>query len=821
MFPLNTQTNIAIRSAIRNFQKNKFYGSLNLLGLSLAFAVLTLIIAYYDQETNYESFHENADRIYRPTYKYTPNSDFEAHFARIPANYINELPKDIPEIEKLIRFQNKEQKYVLFEAQRFKPKHAYITDADVFSVFSLPLLKGNPTTALSQPYSVVITASIAQKYFSDTDVLGKELIITGNYSPEKKPYKITGVLKDLPANTHLPIDLLFSFNKPSERSGWAYVYTLLKEGTSIEQVKEKMPTFLKKHTKVAENNPISYEFQALKDIHLTSHLAREIKANGQAIYIKIFAGVALFVWLIALINFTNLSTVLTFNRGKEMGLRKILGATKKQLAFFLFIETIFYSLLSLFLGSIIAYFLFPYFAALTGISHFPDLTKFIPLIIGLALLTGLIAGLFPASIIASLEVLKSLQQGRSWSLKGQANSLNVKRLIISFQFTLTILLTASAFIAYQQFRFINTKNLGLQSEQVLTISNIPSTVKNEYQVFKNKLNNLAGVKGVSACMQLPSSEIRDVGPVQIKGQSFEEGKAPIMDIQVVDPDFINLMNLNLLAGKDYTSEMKMGAIPTFNKELTLSKYISSSPRKYLINDTARKQLGWKSPEEAIGKEIAWSNSGFNLAYGQIAGVLEDYHQESLKNKVDPIIMTIEPIWLSNILVKLETKNIGATVAEIDRLWNAQFPFTFEYAFLDELYNRLYSQDQIQLKLLSIFTLIALLLSCTGLISLVAYALKTRSKELAIRRVIGANMKNLTLLIGKEYFNILLIAALIGMPLSYWLVSIWLQNFAYRIIISPAIYVFLLLFAFVLLGTAIYLQVLKSNVNNPVEDLRDV
>lgn len=811
---------IAVKSALRNFKKNWLYGSLNIIGLAIAFATLILVIAYLNQETTYEAFHEKADRIYRPTYNFTAQSGFNAHFARIPVGYINELPEELPEIDKLIRFQNKDQKYIRVGDQRFKPKHAYITDTDVFDVFTLPFMAGNPKTALAKPNAIVLTETIAKKYFATTDVIGKELNIRGTNSEEETPYQVTGVMKDVPVNTHLPIEMLLSFPNHEARSGWAYIYTLLAEGVNIEQVNAKMDEFSSNFVSPQSTATVQFDFQPIRDIHLTSNLAREIKPNGQAFYIKIFFWVGLFVWIIALVNFANLSAALAMSRGKEIGVRKVLGASKNNLVFFSFTETIVYSFIALFLGGIIATAIFPVFSNLTGITLLPPTSYFMSLLLGITLLTGLLAGILPALVATSIKILQIIKQGNNWSMKRKANKINVKRVMIAIQFSATIILIGSALVAYQQFKFINNKNLGLKSEQIIGIPEVPSKVTEDYLTLKNRLKSIAGVQEVTACMQMPSSEIRDVGPVRIQGQNSEGEEVTMMDIQIIDPDFIEMMNIEMLAGVDFTKEEILKKPPVYNEELTRQRYLNETPRKYLINETAMKQLGWNTPTEAIGQQINWSIGNFQLAYGPITGIIKDYHQESLRNKVDPLVLTVEPIWMSNILVKVETKNLEKTVASIENIWNDLFPYTLEYSFLDELFNQLYQQDRVQLKLLSTLALIAILISFMGLVSLVAYALKTRSKELAIRRVIGANLTNLTMLIGKEYLWILLVATLVGIPVSYYWVSEWLQNFAYHIDISPLVYLFAMLFVFGLLIGTIYLQTFKATIENPIQSLRE-
>ncbi len=811
---------LAIKSAYRNFKKNFLYGCINVIGLSIAFATLILVITYLYQEKNYESFHENAERIFRPTYHYKSQSDFEIHFARIPVNFINLLPEEFPEIEYLIRFQNKEQKYIRIGDKKFKPKDLYITDPEVFTVFSLPMIAGDPKTALINPNSIVITESVAQKYFPNENAMGQEVIISGDWSAEEKVFKVTGIMKDLPVNTHLPIQFLLSFTNPEERNGWAYIYTMLAKGSDIAGVESRMSDFVAKHSNSENPSEITFDFQPLKDIHLNSHLAREIKPNGELIYIRIFFWVGLFVWIIALINFTNLSAALSLSRGNEIGVRKFLGATQNNIVLFALTESLIYCFVALGMGVLCTFFFFPIFQRFTGVEMIPPLKYLIPLLLTLTLISGIVGGLLPAIILNSRSILQNFKEGNQWSFQRSTGVVNLKRTMISIQFGAAIMLIGSAFIGHLQFSYINKTNLEIVPEQIVAIPAVPDLVTRQYTVLKNRLLNLPGVKGVSSCMQIPSTEIRDVGPVLVKGVNEEVSSAPMMDVQIVDQDFISMMEIELLAGKDFTAQTILQEVPEFDKDLTPSKYLASVPRKYLINETAMKQLGWNSPDQALGQEINWSIGSFVLAFGPITGIIKDYHQESLKNKVDPLVILVEPLWLQNILIKVEAANLTHILSEIEDTWNDLFPYAIEYHFLDELFHKLYNQDRIQLKLLSTLACLAIFISFMGVIGLVAYALRTRSKELSIRRVIGADLGSLVVLIGKEYIWVLALSALVGIPLSYIWVTKWLQNFAYHVEVSLWIYLISILLIYLFLFAIIYLQTFKATIDNPVRNLRE-
>ncbi len=819
MTNLSALLTLATKTAIRSFRKNRLYGGLNILGLALAFATIILVFAYLNHETGYESFHEHKDQIYRTTYQFQSENGFEVHWARVPFDFVNAMPEDIPEVKQLIRFQNQEQKYIRIGEQRFKPGHAYVTDAQVFEVFTFPLLRGNAKTALSQPNAVVITQSLAQTYFGSIEVLGQELVVTGDFTPEEEVYSITGVMEDLPGNTHLPVDMLFSFDNEEDRTGWAYIYILLEDGADAASVSAKLPDFVDSYRDADAVGEVVLHLQSLGDIHLTSALAREIQPNGHLLYIKIFFWVGLFIWIIALVNFTNLSTALAMYRGKEVGVRKVLGAKKNQLILSTLVESVCYSMVAMIVGRALAMVCFPFFSQLTGITETPSLWTITWLMIGLALISGVLAGLFPAIMLSSVRILRVLKLGKHWTLPTRGHRINFRRIMLTGQFCATIILIASAFAAYRQFQYINTKNLGLASEQIIAIADVPDHVTAEYPVFKNRLEQIPGVLEVSACMQVPSEEIRDSGPVRLEGAGEEE-TAPMMDMQIVDPHFVEMMQLELLAGTDFTRQTTLRPVPQFGEDLSAADYLASADRQYLINETAMKQLGWHDPEEAIGQRINWSIGPFQLAYGPVAGVVKDYHQETLRNTVDPTVMVVEPIWLRTFLVKVATDNLASTMSAIRDAWNVQFPLALEYHFLDDLFDQLYRQDRVQLQLLSMLALLAVLISFVGLVSLVAFALRTRAKEIAIRRVIGASLTNLTTLLGKEYFWILGIAAAVGVPISVKWVLAWMSNFAYQQPLSAWTYIGTLVLILVLLLAIITLQTFLATVQSPVHALRE-
>jgi putative ABC transport system permease protein len=810
-----------LKVAFRNYRKNKLYASLNTLGLAIGYAAFILIGIYVQFETSFENFHARADRTYRITYEFNNGNGYQVHWARLPFDYINQLPEAMPEVDKLIRFQNHERKYIRVGEEKFRPEHSYITDKEVFEVFDFELIKGNPETALAEPHSLVLTETLAKKYFGNENPMGKQVFIIGEYTTDETAFKVTGVMKDQPSNSHMPVNLFMSFENEQQRTWWAYIYILLKEGTRIESVEAKIADFVAKHDENGAQR-ITVFFQPLKDIHLHSNLAREIVPNGNALYVKIFIFVGLFILAIAMINYLNLSSALSIARSKEVGMRMILGAEKKQLVRFALLESILYHFMAALLGLIIAKASFPYFEELME-TTIP--IPWVTILSGLGitiLIGGLISGIYPAFALTSMSSLKMINHNKSFSLgRNSGSSFNLKRALVGIQFCVSILLVSSAWIAYNQVTYLHQKNLGMDKDQVIAIPGIPNPVTDKYTTFRDQVQSVPGVKSVSACMEVPSREIRDVGPALVQGRNQDPAKAPMLDMQVISPGFLETMGLELVAGEDRTDQYIFTGPPAFGEDLTPEQYFKQQPRTYMINETAMRKLGFEKPEEAVGQLMSWSISTYELAVGPITGVVKDFHQETLKNKVDPTVMIVEQIWLRTFLLKVGTENIEKTVAGIQKVWDDMYPsYPMEYHFLDDLYNQLYKSERSQLKLMISFSLLAIFIAILGLFSLIAYSLQTRTREIAIRRILGASLHDLMQLIGKEYLIVLILGGIVAIPVSYFWVKDWLANFAYRVEISPLVYLLSVGLVIALLLGTVGFQTLRSANGNPAHDLRD-
>ncbi|MEM1134194.1 MAG: FtsX-like permease family protein [Bacteroidota bacterium] len=802
-----------IKIVSRHLFKNKLFSAINILGLSVGLAIAFFIALFILNELSFENMHKKNEHIFRLS-MHIQNANYDIHWARTNLDWTKNLPETFPEIEHLVRFQDYYPRNVKFEEDTYKIKHAYSVDSNVFEVFDFKLLHGNPQTALVEPRSTVVTQSTAELLFGKEDPIDKEIEILDNTGKQKTIYKVTGVMADVASNTHLPVNMLTSFASEAERTGWAYTYLLLKNASNKDVLQDKIPDFIANNVDEATASTITLPLQKLKDIHLHSALAREIIPNGKISRLFFFGTVGIFILLMSGINYINLNVAQSLRRLREIGVRKALGSSRINLIIYFLIEANIITLLAALLGVMLVFLFLPAFKAFTLITT--PVMYIIPFALIIALLIGNIAGYYPAFVLSKQKVVSAIKQKEGFT-PGKRN-LNIKNVLVAFQLVLCTVLISSALITKSQFQFLVEKDLGLEKEQTLVITDIPKSVKFKYDIFKNQLNQLSTVKGVTASMQVPSSEIRDTGDVYAEGATEDLENLPVMDIQVVDQDFITQMSVELLAGNNFTDKRNTILEESINDNLL--DYIQQQPREYIINETALHNLGWKNPVEALDKQLSWRIGNIQLQQGPIVGVIRDYHQESLRNKIEPLVMISEPVWVNNFLVKVSSNNIQQAIAEIESLWKENFPdLPLSYNFLDELYNQLYETEKKQLQLIYIFSGLAIFIAFLGIFGLISYTLKTKEKELAIRKVLGANLSNTILLLGKKFMLFMLLGIVLAVPLTWLSMEKWLENFMYRIEIDPLTFLIAVVAILFALIVTITLQMHKTGKNNIASTLR--
>ncbi|MFY0653352.1 MAG: ABC transporter permease [Cyclobacteriaceae bacterium] len=802
----------------RNLSKHKLYATINTLGLCIGILCFTLSFLYVSHEFSYENFHEKKDRIYRLTQHFEKDN---THWARINQDWTVKLADEIPEVETMIRFQSYHPRNIKIGERKFRQEYSYAVDSNVFDVFDFDLLIGNPRTALSRPFTVVITEKMAKTFFSDQNPIGKEIEIAPHDEGHFERYQVTGVMKDLPSNTHLPVKMLTSINGPEKRKGWAYTYLLLKPGVTHEILGEKIVTFRNIHCKWDGCDSMNLPLQQLSDIHLTSNLAREVIPNGDIFYVYIFIAVGLFVLIVAIINFMNLSSARSIERSKEVGIRKVLGSHKKQLITYFLCESLVFAFIASVFGFAVIHLALPYFNYITGIPLELNFFETLTILISVSFLTGICAGFYPAFILSSLKPIRVLKGSPQFYSKISTSKFSLNKALVSFQFTISHALIICTLVTYQQFSYLQNKKLGFSKEQIIALPHIPSTYKGSYQTFKTELLSYPGIKGVTACMETPSREIRDIGNVTIFGMD-DESHRPTMDIQVVDTNFVEFMDSKIIAGTNIPTNIASQTFGKINSDLSnYHEYVKSVRRAYLINETAMRKIGWEKPEEAIGQQIDYKIGGLHLQKGPITGVVQDFHQESLKNAIDPLVMVYEPVWLNVYLVKIDPQNISNTLAHIEKRWNEFYPaLSFEYSFLDDLFAALYQSERQQFQMLTLFSGLAIFVAFLGIFGLIGYSVKNRMKEIAIRKTLGASLESLLLLLGKDFIFLVIPAIVLAIPASWYAMNMWLEHFAYRVNLSPISFIASVVLLIGILLLVVFVQIKKSSNVNPANILRN-
>lgn len=800
-----------IKTSYRNLIRNKAYTFINLSGMSLAFAFALAIFAYVSHELSYDRYHPNADKVFRLTQRLQNNDGYDIRWARVNLPWINELAENSPEIEALVRFQSFRPRRVLVNQQKFMESNAFAVDSEVFDLFDFKLLAGNKN-ALSEPQTVVLTESIATKYFGSQNPMGQSIDIYDDLTDEYLSYTVTGTMQDQPSNTHLPVSFLSSINGSDERTGWAYIYLLLNQSSSVEALRQKLPDFVKEKGQ-NDGEGITLGLQPIVDIHLHSNLSRELKANSNSSYLVLFSTVAIFLVLISSVNFANLSIVKSLSRSKEVSVRKVLGSGQGQLYALFIVEAFALIGASVLIAVALYLAISPWLVSFIGHPLFVDWTDVVLGGLVLIPLIGVVSSVYPAKIVMKHSV--------GSSLRGKVDHLpkhtRFKKSLVGLQFLVALTMLSGTLLLQRQFNFLTSRQLGYDKEQLLAIDNIPREVKASYEVFKTQLMSVNGIKDVSAILELPTRPIKDEGRVLIAGRPEEE--AFTADIQVMDFNGLAILGIDLVAGSNIPLSTKsQPRLPDSDEDL--QAFLIGKRRAYMINESALRTFGWSTPEEAINQQISWSIGNLSLGQAPIVGVVSDFHQESLHATIDPVVFAYEPVWLNNILIKTTSDDYPTLVRRIEKVWGEMYPdLPINLIFADQEVDKLYQAEQVQRTLMMTFSLIAIFITLLGFYSIISYSLERRLKEMGIRKVLGAKLSNLFGLLGKEYIPITVVSLLLSVPLVWTFGKKWLQAYTYHIEMNGIS--ILIAFGFltcILLATLIF-QIVKLNRRNPIEVLK--
>lgn len=798
------------KTAWRNLKKHKAFSIINIAGLSIGISICFIIMMYVQNELSFDRFNKNADRIVRVVFKADINGGkiFEAN---VMPPVAQAMKNDYPEVLDATRLQVAGAPKITYKDKSFKDDEMAFVDPNFFNIFTLPLIEGDAKTALQQPNTIIISKAIAKKYFGNEDPLGKSLVFPDN---QNASFKVTGLIDKVPANSHFHFDLFASMLSldDAKSDSWMgsnyFTYLLLKKGADYKKLESKLPGMVEKYMGpqiqqsmgislkqfITKGNHLGFALQPLTSIHLYSHSNYELSPPGDAMYVYIFGAIAIFMLLIACINFINLSTASASQRAKEVGVRKVIGSGKFQLVKQFLMESAVLVFIALLISFVLVQIALPYFNTISNQDlHFDFNLKIISAFIGLGLLVSFIAGLYPAFYLSSFKPIEVLKGKFTAGNK----SFGLRSSLVVFQFFISVGLIVGTIVLWQQMKFIQNKNLGYDKEQLLTIPNSYALGQNE-EVYKQEMLNDPRIVNATV------SSYKPAGP--------SSGSNALAYPLGHDNEIMRTQEYHVDENYIPTFEMKMANGRNF------SKNFATDSTAMIINETAAKAFGWNDLT-AVGQTIVRENSdrGTNVPY-HVIGVVKDFNFQSLHEPITPLLMTLEPD--NGLIFKVKTADVQGLLATMKTKWN-QFntgePFTF--TFMDDLYNKTYAAEQNTGTILNIFALLTILVACLGLFGLATYTAEQRTKEIGIRKVLGASVTSVTTMLSKDFIKLVFIACLIAFPLSYWAMNKWLQSFAYRINISWWIFLLAGVIAIFIAVITVSFQAIKAAVANPVESLR--
>ncbi|MBX2923406.1 MAG: ABC transporter permease [Chitinophagaceae bacterium] len=801
------------KTAVRNFLRRKDYFMLNMIGLSVGITCWLLILQYVSYEKGYDAFPK-ADRIARLTLDNYQQGKLDWQSAAVYPAFGPNMKKDFPEVENYCRLAATELLLSNDEHNiRANESKGYYADPSFLSMFDIRMLKGNPQTALDGLDKIMLSEDLAKKYFGDANPLGKTLVYRAPFTT--KIFEVSGVFTP-PSHAHLVINYLISYptigsfrrqfgdlSSPEETSwGWYqfYTYLLMKPGIDLKKLEEKFPAFCDRYInhldwKKAGGIKNEVHLMPLKNIHLHSHYMQEAEINGNEQSVSFLFLVSFFIIGIAWVNYVNLSTARSLERAKEVGVRKVAGATRSSLVVQFLIEGILLNLIAFAVALSVASFIAPGFSKLTG-NILPTtfrLTNQYRVLAGGILLAGtLLSAVYPAFVLSAFKpatVLKGL-------FKNSAGGLLLRKALIVVQFTASIVLIAGTIIVYKQLRYMRSQPLNVNIKQTVVLEGAgspkDSVYQQAFQPFKNAVLQLPGVKSVTASTSVMGRENFWANNIPRSGTSNSN---PVTLYYLgVDYDFIPSYEIKVVAGRNF------------------SKHFPSDSNAALLNETAVRMLGFNDPKQVINQKIG---SGIT-----IIGVVQDYHTEALHKAIDPQLIILRTNARNVYSVKIETANVANTLADIRTKWNANFPADpFSYYFLDEAFDKQYKADKQFGAAFGFFSCIAIVIACLGLLGLSAYSVLQRAKEIGIRKVFGASTENIVRLLSKDFVKLVLIAFIMAIPVAWWVMQSWLQQFAYHIKISWFVFVIAGATALLIALITISFQAIRAAVANPVAALR--
>jgi putative ABC transport system permease protein len=803
-----------LKIALRNLKKYPFISFTNIFGLTIGMTCCLLILAFIIHELSYDRYQPNADRVYRVARSFNnPETGAQSlNLSTVAPPFGPLLQNDFKEIEGMTRVLSNGTAGIRYEEKMFNEQNTYFADGHFFDFFRTGLLKGNPAKALNEPYSVLLSEDMAVKYFGKEEPMNKVIRVNfGNYYD----FRVTGVFKSFPTNTHFHPEIMLSFNTLKDSAIYGennlltnfgnnsfFTYIRLPQHYDPSKLESQFPAFLNR-VMSAESGGLykpsqwtKLSLQKLTDIHLRSHTDYEAEENGDITRVYIFSAIALFILLIACINYMNLSTARSTLRAKEIGIRKVSGAQKKEIMQQFLCESVLVSWLAMLLAAGLTWVMIPWLNEISGQQlAFSSLLawKVLLAVILVPFVVGILSGLYPAVFMSSFQPVKVLK-----GLVKTGGGISFRKVLVTVQFAISIILIICTAIVFNQMQYMQTKSLGFDREHII---NLPyATVLNDrFEAFRTELLSFPEIRNAGRSSRIPTGRLLDaMGARMSSGDTLAPVPADVKFV-AADRDFTSTYGVKIVAGRAFSRDFGMDT------------------SSFLINEAAAKALGFNQPSDAVGKDF-----GYGDRRGKLIGVFGDFHFESMHQKIVPLVLLV-PLSANNfgnISIKASGRNMKATLGHIEKTWKKFLPETpYQYTFLDENFGRLYQAEERQKTLFTLFSCLAIFIACLGLFGLSAFTITQRVKEIGIRKVLGASVGGIVRLLSKDFLKLVLIAAVIAFPIAWYGMHRWLEDFAYRIGIPWWIFLFAGLAAALIALCTISFQAVRAAVANPVKNLR--
>ncbi|WPU91081.1 ABC transporter permease [Mucilaginibacter sabulilitoris] len=800
------------KTAIRSLRKNTGFTAINILGLSVGLATCLLIVFYVIDEVGYDRFNKKADRIMRVNFEIKFGGN-HSRYAQTMAPLAQVLKTEFPNVETTLRLKGRGGVHVKKGNENIQEDRIVYSDPALFDVFTLPIINGNAATALVEPNSAVITESTAKKYFDQTDVVGKTLVLN-----DHENYKITGVIKDIPKQSHFNYDFFLSMSTLGESRETTWLsnnfntYVLLKPGVDYKKFNAQLPPMMRRHINVElqsvvhlttdefekAGNFFKMDVTPLTDIHLYSDKIGELGHNGNIMYIYIFSAIAIFILLIACVNFMNLSTARSSNRAREVGVRKVLGSPRGSLIAQFLAESILVTFVSTLIAVLMAWAFLPLFNQVASKElaiTLHSLIWLVPVMIAVSLVIGCLAGFYPAFFLSAFQPVDVLKGKLSTGFKGGM----LRSFLVVFQFSISIILIIGTLVIYNQLKYIQNKNLGYDRNQILIVKNT-GALGNQAKIFKQEVKQLPGVDDATLTGYLPTADYRNTSAL-FQDPTLDQKRGILPQVWSVDEDYLRTLNIKVVSGRNFSTQL----------------HTDSSA--VIVNETAVRLMGLKSP---LNKPIyrPMDSGGKTIKKFNIIGVVKDFHFSSLRDNISPVTLFLEDNY-DALSVRTNGKNAPALISAIESKWKSLLPNQhFAYSFMDQDFDATYRTEQRIGKISVIFTSLAIAIACLGLFGLAAYAAEQRTKEIGIRKVLGADVSVIVAMLTKDFIKLVFIAILISSPVAWYFMHQWLQGFAYRVNFQWWIVALAGIGAILIAFLTISFQSIKSALANPVNSLKN-